>query len=671
MRLSRTLNMDQDEVEEIAGTFAAICAIDAAIVEQAIRDLHTEIEGALRRQQDAPRHRQKEELGEEAAWQGPSIAESFKVQDDGVWYFPPTPPDQEPHPPIWVCAPLRIYGATIDVHHDNHGHALEFHDRHGFLQRWAMPLEFLEDKREYRRVLRRLGLRMTSSKQGIDLLHLYLEHCQADRQMWCVEKVGWHGHVYVLPDVTIGQESADEHFVLQGLTTANEGYRCRETLRAWQETVARLCVGNSRLVLAISMAFAAPLLTLLGHEGGGIHLRGPSSEGKTTTLLVGASVWGEPTRIESWRATCNGLEGVAALHNDNLLLLDELKEIDPREAGGAAYLLANGSGKRRGRPHGGTRPRLTWRTLFLSTGEISLAQHVEAAGLRVHAGQEVRLIDLPADAGESHGLFEDLHGHANGQVFADEMRERVQQAYGTAGRAFIAKVVEDIPYALTEVRDIIEGFMGQVPRTATGQVRRVATKFALIGAAGELAITWGITGWEEGIALAAAVRCYNDWLKQRGVLTNADEERALRQVRLFFEKFGESRFHPWEAGGPSSCQRCMGTGTHAGGECFACSGEGTTDSAPLDQRPVHDRAGFRRATTDDQVEFFTFPEVFEKEIAKGYAPAWLAKLLVQRGWIMPDPQGKSTRAERLPTIGNKRVYRFRPSILATDEPAGA
>ena len=108
MRLSRTLNMDQDEVEEIAGTFAAICAIDAAIVEQAIRDLHTEIEGALRRQQDAPRHRQKEELGEEAAWQGPSIAESFKVQDDGVWYFPPTPPDQEPHPPIWVCAPLRI-----------------------------------------------------------------------------------------------------------------------------------------------------------------------------------------------------------------------------------------------------------------------------------------------------------------------------------------------------------------------------------------------------------------------------------------------------------------------------------------------------------------------------------------------------------------------------------
>src|SRR5262249_23505463 len=106
-------------------------------------------------------------------------------------------------------------------------------------------------------------------------------------------------------------------------------------------------------------------------------------------------------------------------------------------------------------------------------------------------------------------------------------------------------------------------------------------------------------------------------------------------------------------------------------ECFACSGEGTTDSAPLDQRPVHDRAGFRRATTDEQVEFFTFPEVFEKEIAKGYDPAWLAKLLVQRDWIMPDPQGKSTRAERLPTIGNKRVYRFRPSILATDEPIGA
>src|SRR5262249_48564482 len=162
-------------------------------------------------------------------------------------------------------------------------------------------------------------------------------------------------------------------------------------------------------------AFAAPLLTLLGLEGGGVHYRGPSSEGKTTAALMAASVWGEPERVESWRATANGLEGVASGHNDNLLVLDELKQIDPHQAASVAYMLANGSGKRRGRPHGGTRPRLTWKVLFLSTGEISLAQHVEAVGLRVHAGQEVRLIDLPADAGQGFGIFERFYGHTSGQ----------------------------------------------------------------------------------------------------------------------------------------------------------------------------------------------------------------------------------------------------------------
>jgi uncharacterized protein (DUF927 family) len=170
-----------------------------------------------------------------------------------------------------------------------------------------MPLEFLEDRKEYRRVFRRLGLRMSSSTHGAALLHLYLEHCHSTVKMRCVEKIGWHEHVYILPDGTIGQEADDERIVLQGLTTTVEGYRCAGTLAQWKEKVADLCVGNSRLTLAVSMAFAATLLTPLGHEGGGVHLRGPSSEGKTTTLLVGASVFDEPDRVESWRATNNAL----------------------------------------------------------------------------------------------------------------------------------------------------------------------------------------------------------------------------------------------------------------------------------------------------------------------------------------------------------------------------
>lgn len=49
----------------------------------------------------------------------------------------------------------------------------------------------------------------------------------------------------------------------------------------------------------------------------------------------------------TWRATASALENVAALHNDNLLCLDELGEADPKEVGATAYMLNNGQGKLR------------------------------------------------------------------------------------------------------------------------------------------------------------------------------------------------------------------------------------------------------------------------------------------------------------------------------------
>ena len=90
-------------------------------------------------------------------------------------------------------------------------------------------------------------------------------------------------------------------------------YRVSGTLKAWQG-MARLAVGNSRLVFLLSTAFAGPLLQLVGVEGGGVHLVGSSTVGKTTGLKVAGSVWGGGGLngyIRTWRATDNALEGTA------------------------------------------------------------------------------------------------------------------------------------------------------------------------------------------------------------------------------------------------------------------------------------------------------------------------------------------------------------------------
>ncbi|WP_242441293.1 DUF927 domain-containing protein [Stenotrophomonas maltophilia] len=157
-------------------------------------------------------------------------------------------------------------------------------------------------------------------------------------------------------------------------------YAAVGSLDDWRRDVARRCQDNSRLVLAVSAMFAGPLLHFTGATGGGFHLVGGSSSGKSTALRVAASVVGPPEYAREWRSTANGLEGVAVLHNDATLILDELAQIDPKQAGDAAYLLANGKGKSRANRAGEARAAARWRVLILSAGEVGLAQHMAEVG---------------------------------------------------------------------------------------------------------------------------------------------------------------------------------------------------------------------------------------------------------------------------------------------------
>ncbi len=81
------------------------------------------------------------------------LPDGFRRDSKGIWQQ-----QDEDGKDVWVCVPLRITAATRDTDSDNHGYLLEFKDRLGCSHQWAMPLELLEDRRAYRKVLRRLGL---------------------------------------------------------------------------------------------------------------------------------------------------------------------------------------------------------------------------------------------------------------------------------------------------------------------------------------------------------------------------------------------------------------------------------------------------------------------------------------------------------------------------------
>lgn len=217
----------------------------------------------------------------------------------------------------------------------------------------------------------------------------------------------------------------DERVVLQTAEPETDLFGMSGTVEEWQQHIGLLCRGNSRLVLAVSSSFAAPLLGLLGLDGGGISLFGASRAGKSTALLVASSVCGGTSDAgakgyaRSWRSTSNGLESVALASCDALLPLDEIGQLDPREIGDVAYMLSNGQGKVRASRTGSARAVARWRVLFLSTGEKTLSDVNSEAGRATKAGMEVRYCDVPADAGAGMGLFENTHHLDSAGEFAD------------------------------------------------------------------------------------------------------------------------------------------------------------------------------------------------------------------------------------------------------------
>lgn len=246
------------------------------------------------------------------------------------------------------------------------------------------------------------------------------------------------------------------------------------------------------------------------------------------------------------------------------------------------------------------------------------------------------MIDIPAHAGAALGSFEHLHGFDSADAFARHLKHAAGEHYGTAARAFLAEVTG----RLDAVHDAVAGFKADFvkehcPAGADGQVSRVAARFALVAAAGELATVLGITPWERGEAINAAEACSRAWLEARGEIEPAEVTAGIAQVRQFIERHGEARFAAW------------------GGE----------DSS----RPTINRAGFRKPDSEGGVEYYVLPEVWRSEVCAGFDPGTLARVLAERGLLIPDGDGKPRSRHRLPgSHGPVRCYRLAASILGSD-----
>lgn len=457
------------------------------------------------------------------------IPKGFVLKNDGV-YVQEKGKDAVYHED-WLCSPLKVSALTRDIKSESWGRYVEVLDRDNIVHEFAMPVETIIGSGFMGPLVHR-GLVSGNLKNAKALINEYLLEANPIQRARSVSETGWYNDVFVFPEKVIGE--TDEKVVYQSATNVNYSYDESGSLEEWKNHVAALCVGNSRLAFGVSTAFATMLLKLVNGESGGIHFRSGSSRGKTTILTMAKSVFGNPKSLPRWRATVDGLEGLAASHNHTLLCLDEfgqLAEASPKRAGEAIYMLGNGEGKQRSKSNGAMLDRTSWQLLYLSAGEVSLKSVMEKAGLQVRGGQEVRFIDLPADAGAGLGAFDTIQGYEDGNQFALAIKDGALQYYGTAATAFLGCVSEDYEGTKINMLRKMDAFITELGIShADPQVHRVAQRFAQIAAAGEIATEFGVTGWEVGEASRSAKVCFDAWVEMRGGRGSQEEMQVLEQI---------------------------------------------------------------------------------------------------------------------------------------------
>lgn len=280
-------------------------------------------------------------------------------------------------------------------------------------------------EREGWRTLKNAGLFVTT-KSGLRQSFSDWLLRQPFKEDWSItNKSGWHKGAYIMPDGSI-IGTPEQPIFFNGQSAAATAYKASGTVESWRNDVARLANGNSFMMFTIGAALSAPMTSLTGSDSFGIHIYAQSTAGKSTTADMAVSLYGDPDLQRlTWYGTEYGMTNEAVAHNDGLLYLDEVGQgADPKHVYKSAYTLFNGKGKIQGAKEGGNRQVQSWRTVAISTGEKDIETFLLSSGVKVNAGQLVRLLNIPIERAT------ELHECETGKAHADLIKINCRSSYG-------------------------------------------------------------------------------------------------------------------------------------------------------------------------------------------------------------------------------------------------
>ena len=549
----------------------------------------------------------------------------YKSSASGVYLL-----GQNDDPAIKISGPVAILSRTCSPDgNENFGKYIQWKSITGRLHTEVFLLrDIVADKgKSLRERLVDTGLYLPADMRLWGHLVEYILQAEPEDELICVDRTGWVNSIYVTPNWVSGDKN--KNIILKDKSEI-ESLNQNGTLIEWRDNLAALSAGNPLMMFTIAASLAAPFIGCMDWDSYGIHFYGSSKEGKTTLLKIATSVYSDSEFADSWRGTANGIEARARSRNDMPLFLDELHQATADEVDQIIYMLGNGVSKLRATKNAGLKKQGRWSILYLSSGEIGLSEKLAEARKKPTAGQFMRFFEIPVT--RKFGAFDEIHSFSSAKDFADTLNESTNKYYGTALKPWIDYMANssDMKGMIREKMSMIkDSWRHYLSEEDGNQMNFAMDRFALIAAAGELAVDADVLPWEAGEAASSVGKVFESWRANLDSGSDYEEEVVANGATKLVKNWIYS---------------------------LTKVGDDLDDSSP----------GYWRIE-DGEVIWYMTKSAFKKGFGLNFTPQFVstAHLLNKKNWLVSNEKSRGTFKSSV-SGKQERYYKIRPQKIYKD-----
>jgi uncharacterized protein (DUF927 family) len=406
------------------------------------------------------------------------IPEGWELDNQGIYRITPSQEAEKKRHRI-ARSPVIVSARSVNIDSNHEQLEVSFPRDQSLQKIWVDRADLLNQRSLV--ILANQGFPVTSRNSA----HLvdYLSDFEADNlshlpSLHTVSSFGWKRQgtelFFVLGEKSVGT-LRKIHFLPDGEGERHfaKALKPKGTLEGWLQIIRKI-IPFPKVLFALYAGFTPPLLPLLDCSSFSIDFCGDSSIGKTTAIMVPASIFGDPVGdrggiIPSWNATSVSIERYVSLFNCLPVFLDDSHLATLEQVKSVIYMLSGGTGKMRGALKG-SQSLAAWHTVGFFTGERPVIS------VTTHEGASARVIELHSSPFPS----------SSGQ-FVSDLKTALSTHFGHAGSLYLERLLQVLKDKPEYLKDKAEAHSKMLKNLApSGVDNRRASYFSAVWTAAEI-----------------------------------------------------------------------------------------------------------------------------------------------------------------------------------------